>query len=234
MLMEAKMRAKHVMVAPVKVGRADMTVREVAKVLTENGISALPIIDNQGHVVGIVSEGDLIHRAEIGTQKHRSWWLSMFVSNIQLAQEYAQAHSKLVRDVMTNEVISVSPETPLTEIAELFERHRIKRVPVCENGGLVGIVTRANLVQAIATAPQKVHDNLNDEQIREKAQKRLAAEHWANPNTVNITVNNGAVHLWGTITSEAERKAIHVAVENIAGVKEIKDNLNLEPLPAWI
>ncbi|KAB0243967.1 CBS domain-containing protein [Microcystis aeruginosa EAWAG127a] len=109
--------------------------------MSENRISALPIVDDAGKVTGIVSEGDLIRRAEIGTQKHRSWWLSLFTSNVQLAEEYSQAHSRTVKDLMSHEVISVEPETPLTEVAQLFERHRIKRVPVCEKGELVGIVT---------------------------------------------------------------------------------------------
>ncbi|MBX3523580.1 MAG: CBS domain-containing protein [Xanthobacteraceae bacterium] len=228
------MKAKHVMVSPVKVGRAEMTVREVAKMLTDNGISALPIIDEKGRLIGIVSEGDLIRRAEIGTQKHRSWWLSLFTSNIQLAEEYSRAHSRLIKDLMTNEVVTVDPETPLEKVAELFERHRIKRVPVCENGGLVGIVTRANLVQAIATAPQKAHSDLGDEQIRERARKRIESESWANTSSINITVKDGTVHLWGTVHSEAERNALRVAVENIAGVKEIKDNIVLEPFPVWM
>ncbi len=228
------MKAKHVMVSPVKVGRADMTVREVAKVLTENGISALPIINERGNLIGIVSEGDLIRRAEIGTQKHRSLWLSLFISNIQLAEEYARAHSRLVKDLMTNEVVTVDPETPLEKVAELFDRHRIKRVPVCEKGGLVGIVTRANLVQAIATAPQKAHSDLGDEQIREKARKRIEGESWANANSINITVKGGTVHLWGTVQSEAERNALRAAIENIAGVKAIKDSIVLEPSPVWM
>ncbi len=228
------MKAKHVMVAPVKTGRADMTVRDVANILTENHISALPIVDGAGAIIGVVSEGDLVRRAEIGTQKRRSWWLSLFTSKDLLAEEYARSHARLVKDLMTRDVVSVDPETPLAKIAELFERHRIKRVPVCENGKLVGIVTRANLVQAIATAPQKFHEDLKDEQIREKAMKRLAGEEWANANLINITVGQGTVHVWGLVNSEAERKAIVVAIENIAGVKAVNDNLVLEPMPAWI
>lgn len=228
------MKAKHVMVSPVITGTRGMSVRDVAKVLSDNRISALPIADEAGNIVGIVSEGDLIHRAEIGTQKQRSWWLSLLTSNVQLAEEYARSHAKKVDDVMTHEVVSVDPETPLSDVAQLFEKRRIKRVPVLKDGRLVGIVTRANLVQAIATAPQKEHRPLADEEIREKLQKRLEAQPWANVTMLNVTVSDGVVHLWGIVRSEAERNAIRVAVESIPGVRAVKDNLALESLPAWV
>lgn len=228
------MQAKHVMVSPVITGKGEMSVREVALVLTENRISALPIVDETGKVVGIVSEGDLIRRAEIGTQKQRSWWLSLFTSNWQLAQEYAKSHAGKAKDVMTTDVICVTPETPLSEIARLFERHGIKRVPVLENGRLAGIVTRGNLVQALATAPLTDRRPLGDEQIREKIQKALEAETWANPLLVNITVHDGVVSVWGIVRSDAERNAVRVVIENIAGVNAVNDNLALEPVPGWM
>ncbi|HRF07679.1 MAG TPA: CBS domain-containing protein [Xanthobacteraceae bacterium] len=228
------MQAKHVMVSPVKTGDSEMSVRDVALILTENRISALPIVDQANKVIGIVSEGDLIRRAEIGTEKHRSWWLSLFTSNWQLAQEYSKSHAGKVKDVMTTDVICVAPDTPLSEVARLFERHGIKRVPVLDHGRLAGIVTRGNLVQAIATAPLKEQHPQGDEQIREKIQKGLAAEAWANPLLVNITVHGGVVDMWGIVRTDAERNAVRVAIENIAGVKAVNDNLALEPVPGWM
>lgn len=228
------MKAKHVMVSPVITATASMTVHEVAKILVLNRISALPVVGKDGHVIGIISEGDLIRREEIGTQRQRSWWLSLFTSSVQLAEEYAREHARKVEDLMTHEVISVSPETALSEIARLLERHHIKRVPVLDQGKLVGIVTRGNLVQAIATAPQSEQPELGDEEIRATIQSHLEAESWTNPMLINVTVNNGTVNLWGQIRSEAERRAVRVAAENIAGVKAINDHLALEPLPAWV
>lgn len=228
------MQAKHVMVSPVKTGHGEMSVRELAVILTENRISALPIVDQANKVIGIVSEGDLIRRAEIGTEKHRSWWLSLFTSNWQLAQEYAKSHASKAKDVMTADVICVTPDTPLSEIARLFERHGIKRVPVLDNGKLAGIVTRGNLVQAIASAPLKEYRPVGDEQIREKIQKGLEAETWANPLLVNITVHEGVVDVWGIVRTDAERNAVRVAIENINGVQAVNDNLALEPVPGWI
>lgn len=228
------MQAKHVMVFPVKTGDSEMSVRDVALILTENRISALPIVDQANRVIGIVSEGDLIRRAEIGTEKHRSWWLSLFTSNWQLAQEYAKSHAGKAKDVMTTDVICVTPDTPLSEIARLFERHGIKRVPVLEDGKLAGIVTRGNLVQAIATAPLREQRPAGDEQIREKIQKELESEAWANPLLVNITVHGGVVDLWGIVRTDAERNAVRVVIENIQGVNAVNDNLALEPVPGWM
>lgn len=228
------MQAKHVMVSPVITGTADMTVREIAEMLVANRISALPIVGKNGSVIGIVSEGDLIRRAEIGTQKQRSWWLSLFTSSVQLAEEYAHTHARKVKDLMTHEVISVAPDTALSEIARLLEFHRIKRVPVLDKEKLVGIVTRGDLVRVIATASQREQSPVADEEIRASILRRLDAESWTNAMLIDVTVNDGTVNLWGLIRSEAERRAVLVAVENIAGVKAINDQLALEPLPAWV
>src|SRR5271156_2911937 len=144
------MRAVDVMTSGVITVGENATVPEAAKLLAEHGISAVPVVDNENRVIGMVSEGDLLHRAETGTERRRSWWLDMVTSTDQLAAEYIRSHSGRVRDVMTPGVISVTEQTAIAEIAILLETHRIKRVPVLRDGKLVGIVSRANLVQALA------------------------------------------------------------------------------------
>jgi CBS domain-containing protein len=228
------MKAKHVMTCPVITATADMTVREVAQVLTSHRISAVPIVDATGKLIGLVSEGDLIHRVEISTQVQRSWWLSIFTSTAQLAEEYARAHAGKVRDLMTHDVISVEPETPLSEIARLFERNRIKRVPVLDGSKLVGIVTRANLVQAIATLPQENLPPLQDGALRDKILKHLESQTWLNRAQLNVTVENSKINLWGLVSTEAERKAARIAVEEIASGNVIVNNIALEPIPTWV
>lgn len=228
------MKAKHAMTYPVITATPDMTVRQVAQLLTEHHISALPVVDKAGKVIGLVSEGDLIRRFEIGTQRRRSWWLSLFTSNIQLAEEYAHAHATKILDLMTYDVISVGPETPLPEIARIFERNHIKRVPVIDHDKLVGIVTRANLVRAIATAPQKEHRPLRDEELHDKILERLKELDWVNLTTLNVTVDHGVVNLRGLVNSEAERNALRIATESVHGVKAVNNNLALEPAPAWL
>ncbi len=228
------MRAKHVMTYPVITATADRTVREVAQILGTHHISAVPIVDDSGKLIGLVSEGDLVRRFEIGTQMRRSWWLSIFTSNVQLAEEYARAHARKVLDVMTQDVITVAPETQLSDIARIFERNRIKRVPVLDKGKLVGIVTRANLVQAIATAPQEKRPPLQDEELRDRILKHLEKQVWVNPAMLNVTVENATVNLWGLVSSESERNAVRIAVETIADGKTINNNVSLEPAPGWI
>jgi CBS domain-containing protein len=228
------MRAKHVMTYPVITATAHQTVREVAQILSKHHISAVPIVDDGGKLIGLVSEGDLVHRVEIGTQVRRSWWLSIFTSNAQLAEEYARGHARKVQDVMTQDVITVAQGTPLSEIARIFERNRIKRVPVLDKDKLVGIVTRANLVQAIASAPQEKRPPPKDEELRDRILKHLERQVWVNPAMLNVTVESATVSLWGMVKSESERNAVRVAVEAIADCKTINNNITLEPAPAWI
>lgn len=228
------MRAKHVMTYPVITATADMTVREIAQILSKNHISAVPIVDGSGELIGLVSEGDLVRRFEIGTQVRRSWWLSIFTSNAQLAEEYARGHARKIHDVMTQDVITVAPETSLSEVAHIFERNRIKRVPVLDKDKLVGIVTRANLVQAIASVPQENRPPLKDEELRDRILKHLEKQVWVNPAMLNVTVVGATVSLWGMVKSESERNAVRIAVEAIADCNTINNNIALEPAPAWI
>src|SRR5437762_521678 len=144
------MRAMDVMTSRVITVGENATVPEAAKLLAEHGISAVPVVDRENRVIGMVSEGDLLHRAETGTERRRSWWLDMVASTNRLAGEYVKSHSGEVRDVMTRDVISVTEETPVADIAILLETNRVKRVPVLCDGKLVGIVSRANLVRALA------------------------------------------------------------------------------------
>ena len=143
------MKARDVMVSHVITVGPELDVRAVANTLAANGISAVPVVGIDGSIVGIISEGDLMRRAVSGAK--RSWWLETFSSAEQLMAEFVKVHGRKAKDVITRKVISVSPDTSLQEIANLLEKHGIKRVPVIENGRLVGIVSRANLVQALAT-----------------------------------------------------------------------------------
>src|SRR4051812_31923748 len=146
------MQAQDIMVRGVISVGPDMPVRAAAHAMVSNGISALPVIDIDAKLVGIVSEGDLIHRVENGTERERSWWLEMFMSTDALAMEFVKSHAKHVADVMTRNVITAAPEASLREIANLMEKHAIKRVPIVENGKVIGIVSRANLMQAVASS----------------------------------------------------------------------------------
>ena len=220
------MRAIDVMVRDVVTVRPDTDVAEAIKLLAEHDVSALPVLDKEGVLVGVLSEADLIHRTEIGTEKRRPWWLEAVTGGATLAEEFAKSHGKKVEEVMTDGVISVSEETPLSEIAALFERKRIKRVPVVKDGNLVGIVSRSNLIQALASGigPVDQRDE-TDRQIRLQLLSRLKDQPWTGFGERNITVSNGVVHLWGLVGSEAERKALLALAEGVPGVARVSDEI---------
>lgn len=219
------MKARDVMVSPVITVKPSASVKQVAKSFLERRISAVPVVDDQGKVVGIVSEGDLMHRAEAGTERRQSWWLRAFTADETLAADYVKAHAHKVADVMTRNVITATPDTPLHEIGSLFEKHSIKRVPIVHNGQLVGIVSRANLIQAVASTRKGLEIPLTDSVIRDKLLAHLKGREWAHTSLLNITVNGGVVDLWGITRSEAERKAIRVAAESTPGVQAVNDNM---------
>lgn len=219
------MHVRDVMVAPVITVTPSVTVQEVAKLFLERKISAAPVLDGKGKLVGIVSEGDLLHRVEAGTERRRSWWLQAFVEGDTLAAEYVKAHGRTVSDVMTRNVITAAPHTPLHEIATLMEKNTIKTLPIVENGQLVGIVSRSNLLQAVASARRLVEITPSDKVIRDQILSSLKAEPWAHTGLLNVTVSDGVVDLWGLAESKAERKAIRVAAESTPGVRAVNDNL---------
>jgi CBS domain-containing protein len=222
---EVGMKVRDVMVAPVITVKPSATVRDVAGIFVKRGISAVPVVDDEDRVVGIVSEGDLLHRAEAGTERRRTWWLRALTAGETLAADYVKAHARKVADIMTRDVVTVSPDAPLHEVAALMEKNSIKRVPVLSNGQLVGIISRANLVQAVASAREGLEVPLSDTHIRNQLLAHLNEQPWAHTGLLNITVTDGVVDLWGMTTSKPERAAIRVAAESVPGVRAVNDNL---------
>jgi len=223
------MKARDVMVSPVITVKPYASIKELAKILLDRRISAVPVVDDKGKLVGIVSEGDLMHRSEAGTQRQRPWWLLLLTGEETLADEYIKAHARKVADVMTRNVVTASPDTPLHEVAALLEKNSVKRLPIVNNDQLVGIVSRANLIQAVASNPKELQIPLSDAKIREKLLAHLKEQHWAHPGSLNVMVNDGVVNLWGMTTSDAERKAIRVAAESMSGVRAVNDNMIMRP-----
>lgn len=219
------MRALDVMTSDVIAVKPDATVMQVAEIFVAHRISAVPVVDRNGMLVGIVSEGDLLRRAEIGTDRRRSWWLQFISSNRSLAAEYVKCHSHKVADVMTTEVITVDEATPIADIADLLETRHIKRVPVVRDGRPVGIVSRADLIRALAVLSGPGIDSKADDQaIRARLLAELKDQKWSAANPASVVVIDGVIHLWGYVLSEEERRALCVAAENIPGVKAVQDH----------
>jgi CBS domain-containing protein len=224
------MKAMDVMVRDVVTVRPDDDVAEAIKLLMVNDISALPVVNVSGTVVGVLSEADLMHRPEIGTEKHLPRWLEAIMPASGLAHDFAKAHGREVAEVMSDTVISAAEETPLGEVATLLEKHRIKRLPVLRDGKLVGIVSRSNLIQALASSHIAVDDDAeSDRTIRQTLLERLAGQAWTDFGSRNVIVRNGVVHLWGLISSDDERKALLALAEEIPGVKQVMD----ETIPGY-
>jgi CBS domain-containing protein len=221
------MNAADVMTSNVISVRADASVGEIAEILLTNRISGVPVVDDAGDLIGIVSEGDLIHRVEVGTERRRSWWLELLSSKQILAHEFIKAHARKAADLMSRHVITVRPDTPLSDLASLLDKHGIKRVPVTENGKLVGIVSRANLVQALFKPRQDTvaEKAVTDSALRDKILAQLKFEPWW-PGDVNVIVRDGAVELWGIVESQVENDAIRVAIEEVPGVRSISNHIS--------
>jgi len=230
------MKAADVMVSNVITVPPEASVLDVAKILVTNRISAVPVLDEPGRLIGIVSEGDLMRRAELGTEHRRSWWLAMFSNKDKqaLAVEFMKSHSQNVADVMTRDVITAAPDTPLREIAGLLEKNHIKRVPIMdENGKVLGIVSRANLIQALATLREEDEEaGTDDATIRQKVMAQFQSEEWSKYSTLNATVQGGTVELWGFVGSEAEKEAARVTAELVPGVRAIENNVIVRPVAA--
>jgi CBS domain-containing protein len=191
----------------------EASVARAVRLMLQNNISGLPVVDAKGQLVGMVTEGDFLRRGELGTQRQRPRWLEFLLGPGRLAAEYVQSSGQKVSEIMTPELKTITPETPLDEVVSLMERHRIKRLPVIQDGKLVGIVSRANLLHALASVAREVKAPAGDDAaIREQIVAECARQRWA-PH-VNVVVRNGVVELWGVITDERERQAFIVAAEN--------------------
>ena len=176
-----------------------------------------------------------MRRAELDTDHHRSWWLEMFSgkSKEALAKEYLKSRGCKDRDVMTKIVITAKPTTPVRDIAALLEKNHFKRVPIVEKGKVIGIVSRANLIQALASLREEgEHNKISDSMIRKKVMKQFKFEKWSKGSLLNVTVQDGTVKLWGIVDSEAEKDAARVAAELVEGVQAIENNVTVLPVVA--
>jgi CBS domain-containing protein len=226
------MKAAHIMSRAVLSVRPETTILECARLMLLHEISGLPVVDSNDHLVGIVTEGDFLRRAETGTRRQRSRWVEFFVGPGRLAEDYVRSAGRKVEDVMTQPVHTIDEDTPLSDVVELMERHRIKRLPVLRDRKVVGIVSRANLLHALASVDREIKPTpADDEAIRERLSVELNQESWAPVGLIDIIVRNGTVELWGTILDERKRRALVLAAENVHGVKAVRDHLvYVEPM----
>jgi CBS domain-containing protein len=222
----APLTAADVMSSPVLSVSPDASLAEAIGLMLDRHISGLLVVDANGDMIGVLTEGDLLRRHEIATTQHRSWLSQLFTSSGKQANAFTRTHGRRVHDVMTEAVIAVSETTPLVDIVELMENHGIKRVPVLHNGRPVGVVSRADLLRALlAVAENPLPSATDDATIGQSIRAALQAERWAPTTTLDVTVKDGVVELSGIITSDGERRAVTVIAENTPGVKQVIDQL---------
>jgi CBS domain-containing protein len=220
------MKAEDVMTRDVISIAPDATVLQAARLMLQRHISGLPVVDKDGKLVGVLSEGDFLRRRETRTEHKRSRWLEFLMGPGRMAAEYSHSHGSKVAEVMTTEVQTVDELTALEDIVDLMERKRIKRVPVVCGGQLVGIVTRSNLMHAMVSMARVAEPPAKDDgAIREKLLSEYQKEIWAPAAMTNVVVRDGVVELWGVVIDERQREAMKVAAENISGVKAVNDHL---------
>ena len=220
------MKAQDVMVRDFVTVGPDTEVAEAVSLLVKHDVSALPVVDADDNLIGILSEADLLEREELGAEHQHPWWIETLMPASKLAKEFAKSHGKKVSEVMSADVITASEDTPVSEIAALLERHRIKRVPIVADGKVIGIVSRSNLIQALASSkPAAEPKSAADHTIRLKLLDRLGQQKWTDFGSRNIIVQDGVVHLWGLVSSESERKALTVLAEGVPGVSNVADEM---------
>ncbi len=219
------MRAHQIMTKDVITVTPHTTIEKAAKIMLQTHISGLPVVDDAGKLVGIVSERDFLRRSEIGTGRRRPAWLEFFMGPGHAAAEFVHERGRKVEDVMTPDPVTVDEETPLEELVRLMEKKDIKRLPVTSGPTLKGIVTRSNLLQAVASMAHEIPDpTADDDHIRDRILRTVNKTDWR-PISFEVSVRNGVAHLHGIITTDEARQATIVAAENTAGVKEVHDHL---------
>lgn len=207
----------------------DTEVRDIAQLLLKHRISAVPVVDEDRQLIGIVSEGDLMRRVKDDGDHRDAWWLTLFAGGKD-AGDYVKSHGRKAHEVMTANPLSVAEDTPLHTIARMLEKHHIKRVPVLREGKLVGIVSRANLLQGIANAAvAPTQSPSDDRQIREAILKEVENNTGVQVEGISVIVDGGAVEVWGLVESHEQKQAVSVAAENVPGVTKVENHLGMMP-----
>jgi CBS domain-containing protein len=223
------MRAHQIMTPQVITVGADTTIIEAANIMLRHHISGLPVVDTAGRLIGIISEGDFIRRAETGTQRKRGRWLSFLTGADRVAVEYAREHGRKVGEIMTPNPITVTEGTPLDQVVQIMESKNVKRLPVMRGDRMVGIITRSDFLAAVASLAHSVPGpSAGDDHIRSEVTAAIRQAPWR-PCRLNVIVRDGIVSLSGVIKKESARKAAIVAAENVAGVRKVQDHLSTAP-----
>ena len=214
----------------------ETSILDMAQLMLKDRISGLPVIDGDGVLVGVVTEGDCLRRTETNTEKSRPRWLDFLMGRDRLASEYIHSHGRKVSEVMTPDPVTATEDTPLDKVVHLMETRRIKRIPVLRGRQVVGIISRADLLHALASTVREISPSETDDtSIRNLVFAELARQSWAPSKLINVTVRSGTVDLWGVVLAPNQREAAIVAAENVPGVKAVRSHLVwVEPMSGMV
>ena len=221
------MKAQNIMTRDVVTIKPNASVHEAATLMAKHRISGIPVTTAVKQLLGIVSEGDLLERVEVGAEPKAKWWLDGFSNAQALASRYVKAHGATVADVMTRQVATVRPDAELDEVANVLQAHRVKRVPVVQDGKLLGIVTRSDIVKAVSGAMGPGTGRRTDADLQRAILERMRTERWLDTSYVNLNVTQGKVNIHGLIGSAEERRALYTLVEELAGSGNVIDHLKV-------
>jgi CBS domain-containing protein len=219
----SSMKARDVMTEHVITVAPDASIVEALQLMLQNRISGLPVVDRGSNLVGIVTEGDFLRRSETGTERRRPRWVEFILGPGTIAKDYVHSHARRIDEVMTANVETVGEDAGLEDVVALMEKRRVKRVPVMRGTKLVGIISRANLLHALATLAGEVKPGAkSDETLRTAVIAELDRQSWAPRHMIDVVVRNGVVELWGTVIDPDQRDAARVVAETVPGVKAVK------------
>jgi CBS domain-containing protein len=230
------MKAKDVVTPDVLTVGEDTSILEAIRLMLQRRISGLPVVNASGALTGMVTEGDLLRREELGTERHAPRWIEFLAGPGRAADSYTHAHGHKVRDVMTREVRTVPEDAPLNDALDIMERYRIRRVPVMRGRTMIGILTRSNLLRAIAGLTRAAKPvSPGDAAIRAAIVAELKKQQWAPIASIDVGVADGVVTYSGAIFDERQRPALRVCAENVPGVKKVEDHLVwIEPMSGTV
>lgn len=222
------MRASEIMTRDVATVTPDASVQDAARRMTDKRVSGVPVVTADGHLVGMLTASDLLHRVETGTEKRRSWFSSFIANPDQMARQFTKSHGLKVHEVMSRHVISVREDASLSEVADVLDTNNLKRVPVVRDGGVVGIISRGDLVRALSQVSVGTPVAKSDDAtLQSNIVEQIRNQQWLDSAFINLTVKDGVVETWGVVPSTDQRRALQVLIEEFPGVEKIEDHLKV-------
>ena len=226
------LHARDVMTTAVLTAPATLPVASLARLIADRGVSAVPVVDDKGQLLGIVTEADLLRRLAGAEDAPVGWLRGLFVNADEQATQYARTHGMAAQDIMTSAVVTVKPDATVEHCAHLMEERRIKRLPVIEDGRLVGVVSRADLLRAVLEPPARIAAAVQprDARIRAALRAEMLDQPWVSVLHSFADVRDGVITLHGSVPSEAMRRGLHVLATRIEDVERIDDQLVIAPM----